>query len=39
MRTIIASALVALALIVGVVGQASAFDARTFFEQQKLNLP
>lgn len=38
MRTI-ASALIALALIVSVAGQASAFDPQTFFEQQRLNLP
>jgi hypothetical protein len=38
MRTI-ASALIALALLAGVAGQASAFDPQTFFEQQRLNLP
>jgi hypothetical protein len=35
----IATALIALALIAGVAAQASAFDAESFFEQQKLNLP
>jgi len=35
----IASALLALAMLVGVASQASAFDPQTFFEQQKLNLP
>jgi hypothetical protein len=38
MKTIV-SALIALALFVGVAGQASAFDPQSFFEQQKLSLP
>lgn len=35
----IASALLALALLAGIAGQVSAFDAETFFEDQKKNLP
>jgi hypothetical protein len=35
----IASALIALALLAGVAGQAGAFDAKTFFERQQLTVP
>ena len=35
----IASALIALSILAGVVAPAAAFDSRTFFEQQQRNLP
>ena len=38
MKTIL-SALIALSVIAGVAAPASAFDAKTFFEQQQNNLP
>ena len=38
MKTIL-SALIALSVIAGVAAPASAFDAKTFFEQQARNLP
>jgi hypothetical protein len=38
MKTL-ASALIALAIVTGVVAQASAFDAKSFYEQQERNLP
>jgi hypothetical protein len=38
MKTI-ASAIIALSLFVAVAAPASAFDARTFFEEQQRNLP
>ena len=38
MKTI-ASALIALSVIAGVAAPASAFDAKTFYEQQARNLP
>jgi hypothetical protein len=38
MKTL-ASALIALAVLTGVVVQASAFDPKSFFEQQERNLP
>jgi hypothetical protein len=36
---ILASALIALAILAGVVAPASAFDGRSYFEQQQRNLP
>ena len=38
MKTL-ASALVALAVLAAVVAPASAFDAKSFFQQQERNLP
>jgi len=38
MKTL-ASALIALAVLAGVVAPASAFDSKSFFEQQQRNLP
>jgi type II secretory pathway component PulJ len=38
MKTLV-SALVALSLLASVAAPASAFDAKTFFEQQAMNLP
>lgn len=38
MKTL-ASALIALAVLAGVVAPAAAFDADSFFEQQERNLP
>jgi hypothetical protein len=36
---IIASTLIALSILAGVVAPAAAFDAKTYFEQQQRNLP
>jgi len=38
MKTIV-SLLIALSVLTGIAGQASAFDSRTFWEQQERNLP
>ena len=38
MRTL-ASTLIALAILAGIAAPASAFDAKSFFEQQQRNLP
>ena len=38
MKTIV-SALIALSVLAGIAGQASAFDPKTFWEQQERNLP
>jgi hypothetical protein len=38
MRTIV-SALIALAVLAGIAGHASALDPKTFWEQQERNLP
>jgi hypothetical protein len=36
---ILASALIALSILAGIVAPASAFDAKSYFEQQQRNLP